>query len=199
MSLKPSLEFELMNSYDLIVGVDEVGRGCLAGPVMVGGYFMTMNSINEIDGVYDSKKLSLKTRNKIFDQVDSSEFIITLRSTEHIDKYGITNSIVETIYDIKNYVETNFPLLNYIFLIDGVFKHKFNFNFETFVKGDSKVYSIAMASILAKVTRDRYMSEITNDYPDYGWETNKGYGTKYHMDAIKKYGSSKHHRMSFIS
>lgn len=196
--LTPVLETQILSEgkYTHIVGVDEVGRGSLAGPVMVGGYIFDMNS-QIIQGVNDSKKIPFKMRDQIFSQVDQQDYLLVFRSAKDIDKHGIVTCIQNCIIDLAEQIQEKFSASNILFLIDGIFKEKFKFNFENIVHGDAKVYSIALASIVAKVTRDNFMNELSKSFPMYGWELNKGYGTRLHVDSIEKNGLSRFHRASF--
>lgn len=196
--LLPEIENDLLKSgnYSHVVGIDEVGRGCIAGPVFVSAYIFSPTKII-LDGVNDSKKLSLRRREQIFSQVDQEDYLLSFRSAKDIDEDGIVVCIQNCIVELAEKIQEKLNASNILFLIDGIFKEKFQFNFETIVHGDSKVYSIALASVLAKVTRDKYMSELSKSFQIYGWETNKGYGTRLHLDAIAKYGLSEFHRASF--
>lgn len=199
MELRPSFELSLIdnsrfeaNKIKRVIGVDEVGRGCWAGPVAVCGYIF--NSLSPIqDNVNDSKKLTTVNRSKIFDSISKSEYVLKWGSPEMIDKYGIAKTIEKLILRIINEYSDE----STFFLIDGQFSQEFGRNVYTTWYGDSTYYSIAMASILAKVARDRLMDDMSKKYMYYGFSTNKGYGTKDHIQALKKHGVCEIHRMSY--
>ena len=198
MSLGTDYENLLLQTYDFVVGIDEVGRGALAGPVMVGAYVFWESSVI-VDNVNDSKKLTARARSKIFNAVPSSDYMVKAKDASFIDRYGIVNAITECINEIRLELLEKFRMLKYIFLIDGYFKNKFDFDYEYIKKGDSKVYSIAMASIVAKVVRDEFMKSIADVDDLYFWSQNKGYGAPKHLNALVTYGPSIHHRKSFIN
>jgi len=191
--LDDNLERVLLDTrYDYVIGIDEVGRGSWAGPVVVGAfvYQKTSKFIPEVD---DSKRLTLKRRLKTFDVLKKGEFAISQAEVEEIDKFNIVEA---TRLAIERAV-VNLNLRNAISLIDGYFKKPFDFDYKCITKGDAKHYSIAAASILAKVTRDNLMKELSLKYPHYGFETNVGYGTRKHRSALDKYGVCDIHRRSY--
>ena len=182
--------------FNSICGIDEAGRGPLAGPVVVASVIMPAES--NIEGVNDSKKISEKKREKLYEQIldeaisygvgivgqDEIDEIIILNAT----KKGLTMSLQELtvkpdliIVDALNHIDT------------------MGIPYESIIKGDAKCYSISAASIIAKVTRDRIMREWDKVYPEYGFERHKGYGTSAHIEAIKEYGLCPIHRRSFTS
>lgn len=178
----------------IIAGVDEVGRGPLAGPVCVAAVIMPLDDI--IDGVDDSKKVSEKKRNLLFEQIKEKAvaYSIKMVSEEVIDKINILQA---TKLCMKEAIES-LPLRPDVVLIDAIDKLDTDVNLRGIIKGDALSYSIGCASILAKVTRDEYMVNLAKEYPEYGFEKHKGYGTKVHIEALKKYGHCKHHRLSFL-
>ena len=178
----------------LIAGMDEVGRGPLAGPVCVCCVIMPLDDI--IEGIDDSKKISEKKRNQLAELI--KEKAITY-SIEMIDEKTIDeiNILEATKLCMKRAVE-NLTIKPDIILVDAISKLDINIPIKGIVKGDLQSYSIGAASILAKVTRDNYMIKLADEYPDYGFEKHKGYGTKAHIEALKKVGPCKHHRMSFL-
>ena len=188
------IEHKKMNEgYKLIAGVDEAGRGPLAGPVCVASVILP-------DGVYlekinDSKKLSDKVKDKLFDEIRESAvaYNIVLISNEEIDRLNILNATFKGMCDAVLGLSVK-P--DYV-LIDGNRIKGMETEHECVVKGDSKSISIAAASILAKVTRDRYMMEMDKKYPEYNFKKHKGYPTKEHYEALKNYGASEIHRKSF--
>jgi len=180
------------NKYNRVVGIDEVGRGPLAGPVAVGAYVVDLKTPH-IENIKDSKKLSLKKREIAHTALKHHEYKIVYGGPKKIDKFGIARVIEALIsHHIKNFDDGKT-----FFLIDGQFKKDFGKNSMKVKKGDSLYYSIAAAAILAKVERDNYMKKMAEKYSNYGWERNKGYGTKEHRDAIKEFGISEEHRVSF--
>lgn len=195
---KPDLlqyENELVNKgYKLIAGVDEVGRGPLAGPVCVACVIMDLENI--VEGVNDSKKLSEKKREKLYPLIleRAISYNICLVDPKTIDEINILNA---TKLAMKRAVE-GLEITPDIVLIDAV---KLDLNVETMpiIHGDALSYSIGCASIVAKVYRDHLMNEYAKEYPQYGFDRNKGYGTKEHIQALKEFGKTPIHRESFIT
>jgi len=171
----------------LICGIDEAGRGTLAGSLFIAGVILT----SKVDGLRDSKKLSPKRREELFDRiVANSKYHIYSASSEEIDKSGLSAVIHNGLKEIISNLEAE----KYIF--DG--KAKFGIDeLDTIVGGDNLVDEISSASILAKVSKDREMIQFGKLYPQWGFEKHKGYGTKAHIEAIKKFGLSPIHRKSF--
>ncbi|HPS65023.1 MAG TPA: ribonuclease HII [Ignavibacteria bacterium] len=183
----------------LICGIDEAGRGPLAGPVVVAG--TVFEDTDFIAGVKDSKALSEKKREELFDIIISkaADFCIEVIGVDVIDK---TNILQATMTGMRNCITKLSRGRNLKVFIDGnYFRFDDGFektiNFETVVKGDSKIFSISAASILAKVTRDRIMYEYDSVYPEYKFGSNKGYPTKEHIAAIINSGTCKIHREKF--
>ncbi|MEK9741455.1 MAG: ribonuclease HII [Pelagibacteraceae bacterium] len=177
----------------IIVGVDEVGRGPLAGPVTAAAVRLNNNFLSH--ELNDSKKLSKKNREKIFREIIThSQFAISFSSVEEIDRYNILQA---SLLAMKRAVESlNIP--NATILVDGKFTFdKNNKNIKTFISGDQVYPSIAAASIVAKVIRDRYMELIGKKFEVYDWGKNSGYGTKNHLLALNKFGATPFHRKSF--
>jgi ribonuclease HII len=170
-----------------ICGIDEAGRGPIAGPLVMAGVVLK----EEIEGLNDSKKLSEKRREKLYEEIIlKSDYKIVEVSNEKIDEKGLSWAINFCLNEIVNSLDAD----RYIF--DG--NSKFGVEIlETMVKGDSKVAEISAASILAKVTRDRYMIEIAPLYPNYSFAKHKGYITKKHIAEIEKFGYSNIHRKSY--
>ena len=177
----------------LIAGVDEVGRGPLAGPVVCASVIMPLDDI--IDGVDDSKKISERKREKLFEVIKAKAIAYSIYevSQEEIDQINILNAVKKCM---TKAVE-NLSVKPDITLVDGV-DTNLNLNAEYIVKGDSKSYTIGCASILAKVYRDNLMKEYAKEFPEYGFENHKGYGTKVHIEKIKEIGPCKLHRRTFI-
>ena len=178
---------------NLIAGIDEAGRGPLAGPVTAACCIMDLS--NPIIGVDDSKKLSAKKRNHLFDKINEDAKAFSIVSVDH-DVIDRINILQATKSAMKQAVHCLSVKPEYL-LIDAV-KEEFGLPYEAIVHGDALSYSIAAASILAKVTRDNIMMEYALLYPEYGFEKHKGYGTKEHIEAIKKYGPCPIHRKTFI-
>ena len=194
----PDFELE-KNAMDIgfkyVCGVDEAGRGPLAGPVCAAAVILPYGC--EIEGLNDSKKLSEKKRDMLFDIIieKAISYSICYGTLEEIEKYNILNA---TFLAMNRSIESLDVKPDYC-LIDGNRTPKeIKFPCETVVKGDSKSYSVAAASILAKVSRDRLMLEYDKKYPQYGFKKHKGYGTKEHYEAIKKFGVCDIHRLSFL-
>ena len=184
----------LNNEICLLAGVDEAGRGPLAGPVVAAAVIFS-NETN-IEGINDSKKISEKNREKLFSKIVESSLAygIGIIENEEIDKINILQATLKAM----NLAVQNLSMKPDLVIVDGdkIFPSKNKVI--SIIKGDSKSYSIAAASILAKVTRDRMMIEASKEYPYYGREKNKGYGSKAHIESIKKYGISPFHRKSFL-
>ena len=176
-----------------IAGVDEVGRGPLAGPVVCASVIMPLDDI--IEGVDDSKKLSEKKRQALYEIIKSKAIAYSICevSQMEIDQINILNAVKECMVGAVK----GLSIKPDITLVDGVDTH-LPINAEYIVKGDLKSYTIGCASILAKVYRDNLMKELANEYPEYGFEKNKGYGSKTHIDKIKEIGPCKIHRRTFI-
>lgn len=191
------LEYEIeakSKGYKAVCGVDEAGWGPLAGPVCAAAVILPENTI--IDGVNDSKKLSEKKREALFDVIKSSarSYCIAYATVEEIESMNILNA---TMLAMKRAVEGLDVKADYA-MIDGNRLPDLNIDSEFIIKGDAKSMSIAAASILAKVSRDRLLREYAKEYPEYQFDKHKGYGTKAHIEALKKYGPCPYHRMSFL-
>ena len=177
-----------------ICGIDEAGRGPLAGPVVVAGVIMPENSM--IEGVNDSKKVSEKKRELLYDKIieEAISYSVAIIGQDIIDNINILNATKQGVTSVVKGLDTRPDLIIIDALqhidTDGV-------PYESIIKGDAKCYSIAAASIVAKVTRDRIMREWDNVYPQYGFVQHKGYGTAKHIAAIKEYGLCPIHRRSF--
>ena len=178
----------------IICGVDEAGRGPLAGDVYAAAVIFDDDTV--IEGINDSKKLSEKKREALFDIITerAKAYSIATASIEEIETLNILNA---AMLAMKRAVE-GLNVKPQLALIDGNKSPKIDIPTETVVKGDAKSQSIAAASILAKVSRDRYMKELDKEYPQYQFSRHNGYGTKLHYEMIEKYGSSPVHRPSFL-
>ena len=179
---------------EYICGIDEAGRGPLAGPVVVGAVIMPKDSF--IEGVNDSKKISEKKREKIYDQIleEAIAYSIGVIDRQTIDDINILNAtklgVKQAVGSLKQRPD--------VIMVDALTGLETDgIPYISVVKGDAKNYSIAAASIIAKVTRDRIMREWANIYPEYNFEVHKGYGTAKHISAIKEYGLCPIHRRSF--
>ncbi|WP_034690479.1 ribonuclease HII [Kaistella palustris] len=191
------METILLKSFSnryLEAGCDEVGRGCLCGPVVAAAVILD-DSFNQ-NLVNDSKKLTFKTRQELDGYIKSNvkDYAIAELSAAYIDEHNILNASIHAMHRALDQLKMTPELL----LIDGNRFHPYNFiPHECIVKGDAKILSIACASILAKNYRDQLMIDLHQEFPHYGWNTNVGYATKEHRDALVKYGPTIHHRRSF--
>ena len=191
-----SLEKENINKgYAFVAGVDEAGRGPLAGPVYAAAVNLPLRL--EITGLNDSKKLSEKKREELFDVIceKAVDFSIGIADEKEIDEINILNA---TFLAMKRAVDGLKIKPDYALIDGNRYPRIGGVTEETIVKGDGKSMSVAAASILAKVSRDRYMLEIAEKYPQYCFEKHKGYGTKLHYEMLEKYGISPVHRKSFL-
>ena len=193
---KPLFEYDLKlkEQYNLIAGLDEVGRGPLAGPVVTACVIMPYDEM--IDGVFDSKRVSAKKREKLYDLIleKAIAYSITLESEKTIDEINILNATKKSMLNSYN----SLTIKPNVLLVDAV---KLDVDCDTLpiVKGDMTSYAIACASIVAKVYRDRLMDKYHEQYPMYDFINNKGYGTKKHIEALRTFGKCPIHRDSFIS
>ena len=176
-----------------IAGVDEVGRGCLAGPVFAAAVILN-KTINKKD-IKDSKKITFKKRILLSEYIKkNSVYAIGTASVEEIQKINILNASLLSMKRALDKLQLN-PSIAYI---DGPFAPKgIKIKYKTFIRGDEKIISIAAASIVAKVSRDLFMTKLAKKYPKYYWDRNFGYGTKVHLLGLKKHGVTKHHRKKF--
>lgn len=191
------LEFEkdaLAKGYKSVCGVDEAGRGPLAGPVCAAAVILPEGVI--IDGVNDSKKLSEKKRESLFDVIreQALSYSIAYATVDEIEEINILNA---TMLAMRRAIDGLEIKADYA-MIDGNKIPPIDIDAECIVKGDAKSMSIACASILAKVSRDRLLYKYAEEYPMYGFDKHKGYGTKVHREAILKYGPCPYHRKSFL-
>lgn len=194
---KPNFKRELEG---LVCGCDEAGRGPLAGPVTAACVFVPHeNRKHKIwKQVKDSKLLSLEEREEMFLIIQENAcFGIASSTVEEIDEINILQAAVLAMRRATEQMCTQFSICPDLVLIDGNYKPAFPYPVQTVVKGDMLSVSIAAASILAKVTRDRVMKQLHEEHPHYGWLTNAGYGTPEHLNALKSHGPCPHHRASF--
>ncbi len=189
------LEQELIDAgYASVCGVDEAGRGPLCGPVVAAACILPMGLV--LDGLNDSKKLTPKKRDKLFDVIreNAISYCIAEASVEEINELNILEA---TLLAMRRAIEGLSVPADFA-LIDGNVDRDFPIPARAVIKGDATSPSIAAASILAKVTRDRMCEELDRAYPQYGIAKHKGYGTKVHMDALRQYGPAPIHRKQFI-
>ncbi len=174
-------------AYRVVCGIDEAGRGALAGPLVVAGVILK----RRIEGLKDSKKLSFKKREELFELIiKKAQYKIVFIDNRFIDENGISKALKKALEEIKS------SLLADKYIIDGNSNFKVK-DVEPLIKADNKIYQVSAASILAKVSRDRFMIEIDKKYPLYDFKNHKGYGTKEHVNLIRKYGYCEIHRKSF--
>jgi ribonuclease HII len=178
-----------------IAGTDEAGRGPLAGPVVAAAVILPNDYFDE--RIDDSKKLSASLREELFGIIrkNALAYAYTIISQKKIDQINILKA---SLLAMKRSVE-KLKIQPQIILVDGNKSFSYDAEVITVVKGDSKSLSIASASIIAKVVRDKIMLKLAKEYPYYGWETNKGYPTKEHIEAVLKYGACKIHRKTFLA
>jgi len=175
-----------MSSFPLC-GIDEAGRGCLAGSLVMAGVVLT----DEIEGLMDSKKLTEKRREALYPLiVANSTYHIISFSPAEVDELGISKCLHNGLHSIQKHIQN----VNYLFDGNSAFGVE---NITTMVKADTKVQEVSAASILAKVTRDREIVALSKKYPEYGFEKHKGYGTKAHIEALLKYDRCLIHRKTF--
>lgn len=190
-----------------LVGIDEVGRGPVAGPVYVCAFWAPASSIEEIVAgaklpLRDSKKLTKKMREKWFKYLQELakekkiRYVMTKASNKEIDDKGIAICISAAVDNCLE--KLNLSITETKVFLDGGLKTLEKFSQETIIKGDENIPVISLASIVAKVSRDNEMLEMAKDFPKYGWEKNMGYGTKAHMEAINLHGTTPLHRITFL-
>ena len=182
------------NKFDIVCGCDEAGRGPLAGDVFAAAVVFEKGTV--IEGINDSKKLTEKKREKLFDEIKEKALYWSIK-TATVEEIESINILQSAMLAMKRAVE-DLPVKPDICLIDGNKTPELDTLSTAIVGGDAKSQSIAAASILAKVARDRYMLEMAKQYPDYQFEKHKGYGTKLHYEMIDKFGASPIHRQSFL-
>jgi len=181
-----------LNTKIITAGVDEVGRGCLAGPVVSAAVILG-HGIN-LSLLKDSKKITFKKRIEISKHIKlNSIYAVGIASVEEILEINILQA---SLISMKRAID-QLSIKPELILIDGNFAPKGLANFKTIIKGDEKVKSISAASIIAKVFRDQLMIKLSEKFQNYAWESNFGYGTKAHMEGLKKFGVTSHHRKSF--
>ena len=196
LNMLKQYENDLRNKgYKYICGIDEAGRGPLAGPVVVASVIMPENSM--IEGVNDSKKVSEKKREKLYDLIleEAISYGVGIIGQDEIDEINILNATKKGLTTSLKELTSKPDLI----IVDALTHiDTLGIPYESIIKGDAKCYSISAASIIAKVTRDRIMREWDKIYPQYGFAQHKGYGTSAHINALKEYGPCPLHRRSFI-
>jgi len=182
------------SDYSIETGTDEAGRGCLAGPVTAAAVILPSNFENKI--LNDSKQLSEKSREQLKPIIEEQaiSFAVTHLEPLVIDEINILNASIKAMQESILKLD---PKPEYIIVDGNRFKPVLDIPHSCIVKGDAKFMSIAAASVLAKTYRDEYMNRIHEEFPMYNWKQNKGYPTLEHREAIRKYGVTKYHRMSF--
>jgi ribonuclease HII len=189
-----AFDSEFRRDHKLICGVDEAGRGCLAGEVYAGAVIFDETAY--IEGLNDSKKLSAKKRDALFDEVIAkcTCYCVATATVQEIEDINILRA---SMLAMKRAVE-GLPIKPDLVLVDGNTTPNLDIPMQSIIHGDGKSFSIAGASILAKVSRDRYMLEMAKKYPQYAFDKHKGYGTKLHYQKITEYGECDIHRPSFL-
>ena len=198
---KPTPDFELetelyRQGYRFVAGLDEVGRGCLAGPVAAGAVILPSSPTGELfELVRDSKQLTALQRETAYDIITKSaqSYAVGWTTPAEIDRIGIAPSVRKAM---RRAILKLAPAANHL-LIDAISLHAVGLPQKSIIRGDSKSLSIAAASIVAKVERDRFMTSLAETRPSYGFESHKGYATRQHLDAIARFGPTQIHRMSF--
>lgn len=198
----PTIELEQRlwsQGYKFVVGIDEAGRGPLAGPVVAGAVIIN-NSDQIVEGVRDSKKLSKNKREKLYKEIreKSLAYGIGVSTSINIDSFGIQQAVKSAMLSALKEVEERLGFCADYLIVDGKGVLILDgYKMEKITKGDLHHYSIAAASILAKVKRDEIMAKYAENFPMYGFDSHVGYGTKAHIEAILKYGACEIHRKSF--
>ncbi|MGE4611996.1 MAG: ribonuclease HII [Paracoccaceae bacterium] len=190
---KPDFSFEIACSLTPVCGIDEAGRGPWAGPVVASAVILNLTEVPE--GLNDSKKLTAKRRDVLFDAISKSALVgIGTATVQEIDEINILQA---TFLAMRRAVADLPALPNYALIDGNKIPPDFPCDAEAIVKGDGRSVSIAAASIIAKVTRDRIMVALAQQFPGYGWERNAGYGVKAHQEGLNRLGVTPHHRVSF--
>ena len=195
----------LMKKFDqqfksTVCGIDEVGRGPLCGPVTSACVYIPSENLGNPlwDSINDSKKVSAIKREKLFEPLKELCFYgVAEASAQEVDQLNIHHATLLAMKRAYEDMIDKFSVLPETALIDGKFAPDIGCATQTVIKGDTLSLSIAAASIIAKVTRDRFMNKLHEQYPHYGWNTNSGYGTKVHMEGLQSHGLTPFHRLSF--
>jgi ribonuclease HII len=199
----PTLEEEMAlfeQGYSFVAGLDEAGRGCLAGPVVAAAVILPLSSdiediLARFNGVNDSKQLTMLARERLYDQIMQNALAVGVGSgsVEMIDKCNILQATKHAMRDALDQLSPTPQAL----LLDAIHLPGLTIPQRSLIKGDARCLSIAAASIIAKVTRDRLMLTLHKEYPEYGFDQHKGYGTVAHLAALQSHGATPHHRYSF--
>lgn len=196
----PSIELELSlfdSGYDIVIGIDEAGRGSWAGPMAIGAYIMLKDNLEVITQVKDSKLLSESQREKIFEQLNKDLYSFVLIPSRVIDEIGLTASFKKGLSSLLDPLIKKYDKKKIKVLVDGNYVLKLDHDISSIIDGDMMHYSISLASIVAKVSRDRLMYKLHELFPEYLFSNNKGYGTAKHLESIKEYGVCPFHRLSY--
>ncbi|MBP9693370.1 MAG: ribonuclease HII [Alphaproteobacteria bacterium] len=206
--LKPSFEHEsnLAQKHNALpIGTDEVGRGCLAGPVFAAAVFIPQLTLPTalLDTIRDSKKIPKAKLHDISQQIHEICIVsIAEASVREIEDINILHASLLAMKracdSLHEKLKHNLPKENFCVIVDGIYLPQVSMPGQTLKQGDARSYSIASAAIVAKVERDKLMNKLAEEFSHYGWETNAGYGTKKHLDAIQAHGITQHHRKSFL-
>ncbi len=180
--------------YKHVCGIDEAGRGPLAGPVVAAAVVLPPGY--DIPGLNDSKKLTAKKRDALYEQLMADNRVLKCVAEATVQEIDELNILRATHLAMARAAQGITPAVDFC-LIDGLAVPNFPLPSQNMVKGDARCLSIAAASVLAKVTRDRYMQRLAEEFPQYGFDRHAGYGTKAHLEAIRKYGVTIHHRRTF--
>lgn len=199
-----TIKKEVKNNIKYIIGIDEVGRGPLAGPVAVGVFCVRKDfKFKKLLGIRDSKKLTSEKRESFFEKIlelekkGEVEFAVSFVSVKEIDKNGISPAIKKALKNSLKKINKNRDECS-VFLDGGLYAPEEYKKQKTIIKGDDKIKVISCASVVAKVLRDRLMCKLAKKYPKYGFEIHKGYGTKKHCESIRKNGICSEHRKCFL-
>lgn len=193
--LTPKKDLEFLGEYKRVVGIDEAGRGCWAGPVHVAGF--VIETPKYIRGVNDSKLIAPKVRENLHLKLSKLPHFLAPGSVQEINSYGLVKTVERKIQEIIDHFESTYSDQQTYYLIDGKFSKNFGNRSIKVIRGDSTYYSIAAASIIAKVSRDAYMKELSNQFPDFKFDLHKGYGTKLHSSVLVNLGPTSIHRLNF--
>ena len=190
----------LAQGFSFIAGLDEAGRGCLAGPVIAAAVILPLSNDTEdilarFNGVNDSKQLTMQTRERLYDQIMQNALAVSIGSgsVAMIDERNILQA---TKHAMRSALDQLTPSPQAL-LLDAIHLPGLKIPQHALIKGDARCLSIAAASIIAKVTRDRLMLALHKEYPEYGFDQHKGYGTAMHLEALRSHGATPHHRRSF--
>jgi ribonuclease HII len=193
------LAFDQSFHKQFVIGVDEVGRGCLAGPLVAASVIIdteNLESIKLLSGINDSKQLTAKKRETLEPIIkDNLDYKIISFSSHEIDQQGV--EIINQLALSKAITAHNYSIQETVVLVDGNGIRNSSIDHKGIIKGDSKSLAVACASVIAKVYRDQLMIELFEQYPEYQWQSNKGYGSKVHQQAILEHGLTDYHRRSF--